>query len=86
MSNCTRGCKTQDHESYGDCLRSKGAAVMGLESTGNSYSAQKKWDAELDLYRTTRAQGIQPETTRTKDIRKALDASDQTGKAYQAVT
>ena len=83
---CSSGCPTQDHQTFGECLRSKNAGVMGLESTGGDYSAQKKWDKELDLYRTTRAQGIQPDTTRTKDIRKALEVSDQTGTAYQAVT
>jgi hypothetical protein len=55
-------------------------------STGDANSgrdmAQKKWDKELDLYRSARAQGIQPEGTTTAKIRKALDVSDKTGHAY----
>lgn len=43
---------------------------------------EKKWDKELALYRSARAQGIQPNTTRTKDIRQALDVSDKTGYAF----
>lgn len=43
---------------------------------------QKAWDKELDLYRKARAQGIQPDSTRTKDIQKAMDLSNQHGKAY----
>lgn len=43
---------------------------------------EKKWNKELDLYRSARAQGIQPNTTKTKDIRQALDVSDKTGYAF----
>lgn len=42
----------------------------------------KKWNKELDLYRTARAQGIQPDGTSTAKIRKAIDVSDKTGHAY----
>ena len=47
-------------------------------------TAQKAQDKELALYRTARAQGIQPASTRTKDIRKAIDRSNQAGKAWDA--
>jgi hypothetical protein len=43
---------------------------------------QKKWDNELKLYREARKQGIQPDTTKTADIRKAIDISNKTGYAY----
>lgn len=49
---------------------------------GGDYTAQKKWDKELDLYRSARKQGIQPDGTSTKKIRKALEISDKTGVAY----
>ena len=35
---CATSCKTQNHQSYGQCLRSQGLAVMGLESTPNSFA------------------------------------------------
>ena len=53
----------------------------GEASTRLTMSA-KKWDNELALYRQARAQGIQPDSTKTKDIRKAIDISNRTGTAY----
>ena len=47
---------------------------------------QKKWDKELDRYRSARRQGIQPEGTTTKKIIEAEKASDNLGKAYNAET
>jgi hypothetical protein len=47
-------------------------------------SRQKAFDKETNLYGDTVAQGIQPETTQTKDIRDALDKSDQFGRPYRA--
>jgi hypothetical protein len=53
----------------------KGAIVAGGMT-------QKKWDKELDAYRAARKQGIQPDSTRTKDINKAVELSNKHGKAY----
>lgn len=47
-------------------------------------SGQKAWDRELQEYRDARAQGIQPATTRTKDIRAAVEMSNHYGDAYDA--
>jgi hypothetical protein len=55
------------------------ASAKGLD-----YTTQKKWDNELALYRKAREQGIQPTSTKTKDIRRAIDISDKTGQAYGA--
>ena len=52
------------------------------DANGNRDMPQKKWDKELDMYRSARKQGIQPEGTTTAKIRKALDVSDKTGHAY----
>ena len=84
--SCASSCKTQDHPSYGACLRSKGLAVTGLESTNPSFSRDrsKAWDSELDLYESAVKQGIQPETTERKDIEKAIAISDKTGVAFDA--
>lgn len=51
---------------------------------GQDFTAQKKWDKELALYRSAREQGIQPAGTTTAKVRAALEASDKTGVAYQA--
>lgn len=44
----------------------------------------KKWDAELQAYRDARAQGIQPASTRMRDIKVAVEVSNQAGKAFKA--
>ena len=41
-----------------------------------------KWDAELKAYRAARDQGIQPAGTSMKQIQKAVEISNKTGKAY----
>ena len=67
------GCKV------GTLQMSTGDANGELVSNGWT---NKKWNKELDLYRTARAQGIQPDGTSTAKIRKAIDVSDKTGHAY----
>jgi hypothetical protein len=54
------------------------------EANSRLTMSSKKWDKELALYRSARAQGIQPEGTSTAKIRKAIDASNKTGIAYGA--
>jgi hypothetical protein len=54
------------------------------EANSRLTMSAKKWDKELALYRTARAQGIQPEGTSTAKIRKAIDVSNKTGIAYGA--
>jgi hypothetical protein len=44
----------------------------------------KKWDGELSAYRDARAQGIEPKSTKLKDIQEAVAVSDKTGQAFVA--
>ena len=83
---CASSCQTQDHGSYGACLRSKNLAAVGLETTSPSFAMtrQKAFDKETDLYGDAIRQGIQPDTTQTKDIRAAFDKSDEFGKPFRA--
>jgi len=82
---CSTGCPTQDCPSYGYCMRNKGAKVAYCNSAGG-YDAtkQKKWDAELDYYRDTVRQGIQPSGTTRDKIDAAVAISDRTGQPYRA--
>jgi hypothetical protein len=82
---CRSGCPTQDHESWGDCLRASNIQMSTGDANGSLVSngwTNKKWNSELSLYREARAQGIQPEGTSTAQIRKAMDVSDKTGHAF----
>lgn len=83
-SSCTSGCRTKDHASYSECLQSKTLHVAYSNEGGRAgdYTTQKKWDAELDSYRAAVRQGMQPESTRTKDINAAVQWSDKHGRAY----
>lgn len=80
---CRAGCKTQDHATWGDCLRDAGVRTyLASPSRGLDGTAQKKWDSELELYRQARKQGIQPDGTKFNQITAALKASDAAGAAY----
>ena len=83
--SCASSCQNGPHASYGACLRQQGLAVVGLETTAPSFgmTRQKAFDKETNLYGDTVAQGIQPDSTQTKDIRAALDKSDQFNKPYR---
>jgi hypothetical protein len=77
---CASTCPTQDHESYGACLRSKGIQIGDLMNT----KIQKAGSKNLDAYASARKYGIQPASTRPADVQRAIRASEATGKAYQA--
>lgn len=78
--SCASSCKNPGtHRSYGECLRSKGIAVTGLESTNPSFTreATKKWDSDLDAYAAARADGIQPASTQRHHVDAAVEVSQQ---------
>ncbi len=58
---------------------SAGDARSGLIDNGWT---KKSWQGELDAYKSARAQGIQPDSTKMADIKKAVDISNKTGHAY----
>jgi len=60
---------------------------LGTGDAGRPESmSQKKWNKELNLYKSARDQGIQPAGTSTKQIQKAIDDSNKVGKAFDANT
>lgn len=86
MSNCRSGCPTKDHANWGECLKASniqmnaGDASSGMIKSGWT---NKKWDAELQAFRDAKAQGIQPKSTKMKDIRAAVEISNKTGVAFK---
>lgn len=69
-------CEGEQHPTYGACLRGKNLRIMYANSAnGSDFSAQKRWDKELDLYGEARAAGLQPATTQTADIHAVMDAA-----------
>lgn len=80
---CRSGCPTQDHESYGACLRAANTRVAYANSVnGWDYTKEKKWRKELSDYRAAVKQGIEPAGTDRKSIDQAVRISNETGKAY----
>ncbi len=58
---------------------------MGVGDANSKVSmSTSKWDAELKAYKDARAQGIQPAGTSMKQIQKAVEISNKTGKAFGA--
>lgn len=84
--NKTCGCG-EGHLTFGACLRGKSLKIAYANSAGGSdFTTQKKWDRELDLYRSAVAQGIEPDGTTTAKVRRALDLSDKAGRPYDGAT
>jgi hypothetical protein len=87
MSNCTSSCETQDHESYGECMQSNMPMFMGVNPTKTGWDQDKvkKDERELKSYYSAIKQGVEPRSTRTKDIDAAIKLSDKAGKAFDGI-
>lgn len=82
--NCSSSCLTRDHESFGECLRGKSLRVGYCQSaSGQDYTQQKKFDADLAFYKSAREQGIQPASTDRTAVERAFRISEKHGKAYR---
>jgi hypothetical protein len=85
MHACRCSWSETPHKTFGECIRSKGLRIAYCRSAtdpGNDFSASKRWNKELDSYSNARREGIQPDSTKTYDIRRAVEFSDKTGVAY----
>ena len=77
----------EDCECFG--CKARGLQMNAGDARGDviaSGTTQKKWNSELDAYRSARAQGIQPNSTKRKDIEAAHNASERLGSAYDGST
>lgn len=80
---CRTGCPTPgQHRSWGECAREARLQIDTYALAHGSEEAAK--NAECNLYYSARRQGIQPQTSQTRDIRHAIDESNRTGTAYDA--
>lgn len=83
--NCSASCKTRDHETFGECVRAKNLKTAYMQEwKGKDATAQKKADKNLDDYAAARKYGIQPKSTRPRDVQTAIRVSEQTGTAFKA--
>lgn len=80
---CSAGCPTQDHATYGQCMRSKRQMVGFARSAyGADKTRDKLHERELTLYRELRQQGIQPDGTGMAKLKFAERMSAENGMAY----
>jgi hypothetical protein len=79
---CTSGCPTQNHKSWGECLRAKNLVVNYTNAVGT----QKYLDDELSRYQSAVKNGIEPRSTKMKDIVAAERLSDSAGKAFDGIS
>lgn len=77
---CRSGCVTQDHGSYGECLRAANAR------TAFGGTAARWVESELSDYRQLRSEGIQPMGTSRRAIDQAKAMSDRYGGAFNSET
>lgn len=84
MSVCRSGCDTQDHSSYAECLRAARVGIAAGESAPASIAQGKRWEKELTTYADARRQGIQPASTKQKDINAAVALSNKVDKPFDA--
>lgn len=82
--HCRSGCKTQDHDSYSDCLQAANFGFAGCFPTRQHWDKdkEKKWDKEVNSYYDATRQGIEPRSTKQKDIDAAVKLSNEAGKAF----
>jgi len=68
------------------CFGCKVGAISVSSGAANSdfSMSPKAWDAELQAYRNVRAQGIQPSSTKMRDIQVAEEISNRSGKPFKA--
>lgn len=69
---CGNGCET-----FGQCMRRKRIRIGQVDA-----SEQRRWDNRLNKFHAAVAQGIEPRSTSTADIDRAVEWSNRTGKAF----
>ena len=88
VNNCTSACKTKDHASYAECLQQNMPMISPSSmpsKTGWDKDKIKKDDKELDSYYSAVKQGIEPRSTKQKDIDAAVKLSNESGKAFDGI-
>lgn len=81
---CRTGCKTQDHENWGVCLRASNLELSTGDANNRKTMSTKAYNKELNAYSDAVRQGIEPATTNMKDIQAAVKLSDLAGKAFDS--
>jgi len=77
---CSSNCRTQDHKSWGECVRSKGLQIADV----GAHMASRSQSADIKSYVDARAAGLQPESVSKASVESAWRATEATGTPYRA--
>jgi len=72
---CSSSCLTQDHKSWGECVRAKGLQ-LSPHINGEYAVKQTTWDKDLDHYESATRQGLQPDGTQRWQVDKAIKEAE----------
>jgi len=81
--NCSVGCPTKSHYTFGECLRDKGVGAVGYQiSKRMEHKDTHRTDRELSAFRDAVNQGIEPDGTTMQKVQDAVILSNERGAAY----
>ena len=72
---CSSGCPTQDHVTYGECLRAKNVRHHALGGTGHSRRKTKDFERANEKYRQAVRDGLQPARVSEPAVNAAYEAA-----------
>jgi hypothetical protein len=70
--NCRSGCRTKDHETFGECFRAADVQIDRHGLAGHRHLERDK-DRRLGRYADARSQGLQPRDTSWGAIQSAFE-------------
>jgi len=74
--SCASSCTTQDHRTYGECLRAKSLQVSPAVNDGYS-TKQRAWDKDLDHYAKAVDNGLNPAGTQRHQVDAAIKEAER---------
>lgn len=77
---CSSSCPTNDHQSWGHCVRSKNLQIADV----GARLANASQTNAINQYVKAREAGLQPEGVSTRDVSAAWRETERTGVPYRA--
>ena len=81
--NCSVGCATKSHYTFGECLRDKTVGAIGYKISKGRDDLNRS-DRELSAFRDAVNQGVMPDGTTQQKVEDAMILSNEAGAAYGA--
>lgn len=81
--NCSSGCLTKNHYTFGECLNAKSVGAIGYKISKGRDDLNRS-DRELSAFRDAVNQGVMPDGTTKQKVEDAMILSNEAGAAYGA--